>query len=172
MKMTTNTNTNTNTNTARWWLLAMVIGLAACGPVEHRQTLGQLEVRMPWSREVPAGAPVAAGYISIRNRGNGDDRLLAVRSEAAERVEIHEMRHEDGVARMRELPDGLPLPAGGTVELRPGGYHLMFIAPRAGFDAGARVPATLVFAGAGELAVEFEVRAVAASAEGPAHPHH
>lgn len=152
------------------WLLALLaLGLAGCGEMQHHQTVGELEVTMPWSREIPPNAPVAAGFLSIRNGGEAADRLVEVRSDASERVEIHEVRHEDGMARMRELADGLPLPAGATVELRPGGYHLMFIAPVEGrFAAGNRVAATLVFEQAGERKVAFEVRAVGAAAPAPA----
>lgn len=153
--------------------LALLAALPACGQVEHHPTADAIVVTLPWSREIPPNAPVAAGFMSIENRGDGDDRLVAVRSDAAERVEIHEVRHEDGMARMRQLVDGLPLPAGATVELRPGGYHLMFIAPREGFTAGKRVRATLVFAEAGELEVEFDVRSASTTAppRGSGHAH-
>lgn len=133
---------------------------------------GGLEVSAPWSRAIPPSAPVAGGYLVIGNRGAADDRLVEVRSGAAQRVEIHEVRHEDGMARMRQLADGLALPAGATVELRPGGYHLMFIGPGDGFVAGRQVPATLVFEHAGELAVEFEVRPMGAQSDDEGHDHH
>ena len=151
--------------------IALIAGLAACGPHAPAVGEGGIEVHAAWSRAIPQGAPVAAGFVSIRNGGAADDRLLAVRTDAAERVEIHEVRHEDGMARMRELADGLPVPAGGTVALAPGGYHLMFIAPGDGFVAGGTVAATLVFEHAGELPVGFEVRAVDAGAPAPADPH-
>ncbi|MCR6663238.1 MAG: copper chaperone PCu(A)C [Luteimonas sp.] len=167
-----------------WLCVALAMGLAACGQDEHR-THGEavdgagdivdIEVAGPWSREIPPNAPVAAGFLSIRNAGAAEDRLVEVRSDAAERVEIHEVRHEDGMARMRELADGLPLPAGATVELKPGGYHLMFIAPGEGrFTAGSQVPGTLVFEQAGEREVTFEVRGVDAAtpAAEDAHSHH
>lgn len=156
------------------WLAASlaVAGLAACGQVEHHVQVGEIEVALPWSREIPPNAPVAAGFLSIRNRGSEDDRLVAIRSDAAERIEIHEVRREDGMARMRRLVDGLPLPAGSTVELKPGGYHLMFITPGSGFVAGRQVRATLVFANAGEVEVAFDVQPAAARAGNPVQPHH
>ena len=165
-----------------WWIAALAIGLVACGGAEQgaapadedpeAKAVGDgLEVTAAWSRAIPPNAPVAAGFMSIRNGGGLDDRLLSVRSDAAERVEIHEVRHEDGVARMRELADGLALPVGESVELAPGGYHLMFIAPGDGFVAGGRVAATLVFEHAGEVDVEFEVRSVAAPGGDGEHHH-
>ena len=154
------------------WAVALTVLLAACGPVEHHARVGALEVALPWSREVPPHAPVAAGFMSIRNRGDADDRLVAVRSTAAREVQIHEVRHEDGVAHMRRLPDGLPLPAGATVALEPGGYHLMFIQPASRFRGGDRIPATLVFEHAGELEVTFEVRPLTQAAPDGAHHAH
>lgn len=163
------------TSTIQGCILALLtLGLIACGQVAHHQNVGALEVSVPWSRAIPPGAPVAAGFVTIRNRGNVDDRLIEVRSAAADRVEIHEIRHEDGVARMRQLKDGLRLPAGDTVALKPGGYHLMFITPRDGFVASGQVIATLVFEKAGSLDVVFDVRPLAAAeASGNSdHAHH
>lgn len=125
-----------------------------------------LQVGEAWSRGVPPNAPVAAGYLSLANGSATDERLLEVRMEAAERVEIHEMIHGgDGTMQMRELTGGLALPAGQVVDLRPGGLHLMFFGPdTAQWQAGGSVPATLVFEQAGEREVSFEVYA---PGEGP-----
>lgn len=154
------------------WMAGIALLLAGCTPAEHPQHAEGLEVTAAWSRAVPAQAPVAAGYMTIRNHGQADDRLLAVRSDAAGRVEIHEVRHEDGIARMRELEGGLLLPVGEAIEFEPGGYHLMFVAPDEGFAAGRHVAATLVFEKAGEQAVEFEVRSAAADPGHGEHAHH
>lgn len=143
-------------------LLVLAALLAACmegGPQEH----GGVQASQAWSRAIPPNAPVAAGFMTLRNAGPNGDRLVAVRSASAARVEIHEIRHEHGVARMRELAGGLPLPAGATVELAPGGYHLMFIDPGDGFVAGGRIAATLVFERAGEREVVLEVRVIGAT---------
>ena len=121
----------------------------------------QMEISRPWSRAVPPGAPVAAGYFAIRNRSGVDDRLVEVRSAAARRVEIHQVRHEGGTMRMRQLADGLPLPEGRMVVLEPGRYHLMFIAPMDVFEAGRRVPVTLVFEHAPPVEVALVVRSMA-----------
>lgn len=110
--------------------------------------------------------------MTIQNLGSEDDRLLAVESSAAARIEIHEVRHEDGMAKMREVTTGLPIPAGATVVLKPGGYHLMFIQPLEPFVAGKRVAATLVFENAGRLQTEFDVRALGSSQADAEHSHH
>lgn len=152
----------------------MFLLLSACQPSPHEAhqpapPSAAVTVAGPWLRATPPGAPVAGGFLTLHNGTAADDRLLAVESAAAQRVEIHEMREQGGVARMRELIDGLPLPAGATAELKPGGYHLMFIQPTRALPAGGQVDATLVFERAGRMPVVFEVRPLGA-AEAKPHP--
>ncbi len=149
----------------------LALALAGCARQDH-QRVGELEVSVAWARATPPAAPVAGGFVTLRNRGGDDDRLLAVESAAAQRVEIHEMRHEDEVARMRRMDAGLPLPAGQTVVLEPGSYHLMFIGPGSAFEEGGKVAAVLVFEKAGRVPVEFEVRPLDAGAPAAGHGHH
>ena len=123
----------------------------------HEYKVGSLVIEHPWSRATPKGAPVAGGYLVIRNEGAAADRLIAVESEAAKSVQIHEMTMQDGVMRMRPLANGLEAPAGGKAELTPGGNHLMFLDPVQPFEARARIKAVLVFEKAGKVPVEFMV---------------
>ena len=127
---------------------------------------GGLQVTEAWARATPPNAPVAGGYLTINNQTSADDRLLRVESAASQRLEIHEMSHDDGVMRMRELVDGLALPAGQVTSLKPGGLHLMFIEPKQPFVAGQTVQATLVFQQAGTQTVSFEIRALDAAEHG------
>ena len=121
-----------------------------------------IRVTEPWSRATPAVAPVAGGFMTLVNEGDPDERLLRVESDIARKVEIHEMRHENGVMRMRQLADGLAVPARGKVVLKPSGYHLMFIKPVRALAEGERFDATLVFQRAGKVKVVFEVGAMGA----------
>nr|WP_298123518.1 copper chaperone PCu(A)C [uncultured Pseudoxanthomonas sp.] len=153
-------------------LLALL--LAACQPTPQGAAgdgghAGGISVASPWLRETPPGAPVAGGFLTLQNPSSEDDRLLAVESALAQRVEIHAMRDEGGVARMRELADGLLLPGGAMVELQPGGHHLMFIQPQRPLQAGEHVDATLVFERAGRVPVTFEVRPLGASGAASHH---
>ena len=125
-----------------------------------------LVIEGPWARATPPGAPVAGGFLVVRNTGPADDRLLSATSPDADRVELHEMRMDGGMMRMRRLDDGLPIAAGGTLALAPGGIHLMFIAPKHPFVAGQAVTATLRFERGGQRTVRFEVRAMGAGAPG------
>jgi copper(I)-binding protein len=103
---------------------------------------------------------VAAGYLVITNKGLSSDRLLSFSTELAGQPEVHEMAHEGGVMKMRPLPKGLLIPAGGTVKLEPGGYHLMLLQLKKPLTVGLRYKANLVFEKAGTVEVEFEVKAM------------
>ena len=149
-------------------LAAAVFAAAACTPGSDVPQQA-MQVSEPWARAVPAAAPVAAGYLVIRNRSGIDDRLLEARSAAAQRVEIHEMRHEQGVMRMRLMENGLPLPRGKPVALAPGGYHLMFIDPGDDFVEGRQVRVTLVFERAPPMEVDMEVRPVGTTRDSGHH---
>lgn len=132
---------------------------AAQAPPDSTGQAADLWIDDAWIRIPPPAAPVAAGYLTVRNPGAAPDRLRSVRTDAADRVEAHEMRMDGEVMRMRELPDGVAVPANGEVRLAPGGTHLMFMQPRAGLAAGDTVEAVLVFERAGERPVTFRVRA-------------
>ena len=138
------------------------------------QTEG-IAIHDPWLRQPPPSAHVSGGYLRIDNPGAEADRLVAVETDAAERVEIHQMEEVDGVMRMREVEGGLEIPAGAQVALQPGGYHLMLMGAREGLEAGQQVDAVLVFERAGRVEVTFDVRPPGAGAGGhgeePAHAH-
>lgn len=144
--------------------------MAGCAQQDHRR-IGDLVLSVPWSRETPSAATVAAGFVTIQNKGDRDDQLIRIESPTAKRVELHSMRDDGGVMRMRQLVEGVPIPAGQTVVLAPGGDHAMFIEPVRHAVAGEQLQATLVFRDAGRLAVAFAVRGMAEQGEG-GHAHH
>jgi copper(I)-binding protein len=149
--------------------LAVVL-FSACVPA-GAQRVGDLRIEDPWVRATPPGAGVTGGFMTVRNTGAKDDRLLSVTSAAVTRVEIHEMRHEDGMMRMRRLAEGLPVPAGARVELAPGGYHLMLFGPKQPFVEGDVVVATARFAKAGDVEIAFRVRGLGAKRDAGHHGH-
>jgi copper(I)-binding protein len=144
-------------------LLFLLPGMAAAGDY----TLGSLEIGHPWTRATPPTAPTAGGFLVVANKGATSDRLVAVRTVASQQAQIHQMKMEGDVMRMRELEKGLEIPAGGTVTLAPGGFHLMLIGLTAPLKAGTRVPVTLVFEKAGSIDIELDVQAMGSTA--PAH---
>lgn len=96
-----------------------------------------------WCRPAPTGALAGGCYVTLT--ASVDDRLVAVETTAADRGEIHTMSMDGGVMRMRKLTDGLALPAGRAVSLKPGADHIMVIAPKIALKEGAQVPLTLKF---------------------------
>lgn len=125
-------------------------------PVVSHQA-GDLTVTNPFARATPPRAPVAGGFLTVANHGAEDDRLVSVSAPFSDRAEIHEMAMEGDTMKMRQLPDGLPIPAGQTVELKPGGYHLMFMDLKAPLVEGDVAEITLTFEKAGELVVPLAV---------------
>ncbi|KQZ50041.1 hypothetical protein ASD54_14200 [Rhizobium sp. Root149] len=122
----------------------------------HGFQIGDLKIGHPYSRAMLPGAKVGGGYLKITNAG-ADDRLVSASSDRAASVQIHEMKMDGGIMEMRELKDGLAVPANSTVELKPGSYHLMFMNVAQPFKEGEMVKAKLVFEKAGSVDVEFAV---------------
>jgi copper(I)-binding protein len=125
--------------------------------------LGDLTVTSPWTRATPGGAKIAGGYLKVTNNGASADRFVGAKSDAADRVEIHEMSMNDGVMKMRPLPNGLEIKPGETVELKSGGYHLMFMDLKQPLKQGDSFKAKLQFEKAGSLDVDFNVNALGAT---------
>jgi periplasmic copper chaperone A len=133
----------------------------------HDYTVGSLQIEHPWSRVVPKGADVAVGYLEIKNTGTAPDRLIGGSSEIAGRFEIHEMKMEDGVMKMRPLEGGLEIAPGKSVKLEPSGHHLMFLDLKTPPVQGKFFRATLVFEKAGKVEVEFDVEGMGAASADP-----
>ncbi len=133
-----------------------------------------VSVSSAWTAATPAGAKVAGGYAVIANATANADRLVGGSFEAAGRVEVHEMTDVAGVMRMREVTGGLPVPANGQAELKPGGYHLMFMDLKRQLKEGETLKGTLVFEKAGAVPVEFAVRPLGSKDAGAGghHNHH
>ncbi len=145
--------------------LALALGLCAAPALAQEIKAGDLTIEKPWARATPKGAEVGAGYLEIRNNGAAPDRLTGGSADFAA-VEIHEMSMEGGVMKMRQLKDGLEIPAHGAVKLAPNGYHLMFTRLKRPLVNGESVKATLIFDHAGAVAVDFAVQAVGAASPG------
>ncbi len=131
-------------------LLLLLAASAACA---------DLTVTKVWARASTPGAEAGAIFALITG-GEATDRLIAVESPAAKVVELHEhAKGADGVLTMRRVDGGVAIPAHGTVELKPGGYHIMLIGLAAPIAGPATVPVTFVFEHAGRIPVTAEVLA-------------
>jgi periplasmic copper chaperone A len=146
------------------------IALSATLALAHGYKLGSLEIKHPWAKATIAGQPVAGGFMKIVNNGTEPDRLLKITSGVSDMIQVHDMKVENGVMKMGEVPDGLEIAPGATVELKPGGLHVMFMGIKAPFKEGEPVKAVLTFEKAGTIEIEFKVDA--AKKGDDAHKHH
>ncbi|WP_170426631.1 copper chaperone PCu(A)C [Ruegeria arenilitoris] len=111
-----------------------------------------------YARSSGKTAKAGAAFMMIQNTGQVDDRLIAVESDAAARVELHtHIVDDNGVAKMMEVEEGFAIPAGEAHMLKRGGDHVMFMGLTAPFEQGATVPVTLIFEKAGEVQIEIPV---------------
>ena len=107
------------------------------GALQFRATVGSM--------------PSSAAYLSITNHGGTADRLLAAESSLARKTELHTMDVTNGVMKMRQIDGGIAIPAGKTIQLAPGGFHVMLIGLRAALNAGENYQVTLTFEKAGKI---------------------
>ena len=136
---------------------------AASGAFAESYKLGTLQIDQPWARATPPSAPAGGGFLKITNTGTAPDRLISASSPAADMVQVHEMKMDGNVMRMREVEKGLEIPAGGTVTLAPGGFHLMMMGLKGPLKQGTTVPVTLVFEKAGQIDVQLSVEGLGAT---------
>lgn len=142
---------------------AVMLALAVPGHA-HDFAKGDLRIGHPWTRATASGQKVAAGYLEIVNTGKLADRMIGASTPAAERIELHVVGLEGEVMRMREVKS-LEIPAGGRMELKPRGPHLMIMGIKRAFRKDERIPVTLRFEQAGEVAIELLVGGIDAPAE-------
>jgi copper(I)-binding protein len=135
-------------------LLTVIVVLSACGAAEG----SGLRVEEAWARPAMAAPGTGAVFMRLVNDGPQADRLLAGQTDVAAVVEIHETVLEGEVMKMQMLPEGLEIPAGDEVALRPGGYHVMLIGVRDDLEIGQRFELDLQFERAGTVTFEVEVR--------------
>ena len=152
--------------TSRRFFLAAAVSVLALPAMAHAYKIGSIEITTPWTRATPPSARTGGGFMTITNKGTVADRLVSARSNASDKVEVHEMQMDGNVMRMRELAKGLEIPPGATVMLKPGSYHIMFMELKAPFAKDAKVPMTLVFEKAGSIDIQLDVQAMGAMPQG------
>jgi periplasmic copper chaperone A len=145
--------------------LTLTLALGPTPALAQEFKAGDIVVEKPWARATPKGAEVGGAYMTIQNKGAAPDRLTGGSADFAT-VEIHEMKSENGVMEMRELNDGLSIPAHGSVGLAPSGYHIMFTHLAHPLTKGETIKVTLNFEHAGPVGVEMKVVGVGASSGG------
>ena len=127
--------------------------------------LHDLRIEHPYARPTPPGARTGGAYFTIRNLGRASDRLVRVASPSAQSAEVHSMKMDGNVMRMRAVPS-LDIPPGTSVTLGAGAYHVMLLGLTHPLAAGDKVPLTLTFEKAGEIDVTADVEAGPMGAQG------
>lgn len=133
---------------------------AVLPPGEHVVLSENLIVGDYYLRAPVPGAKSVAGYVSIHNTGKESVRLVGATAGFAERVEIHEMKMDGSVMKMRPLKDGVTVPPDKTVDLKPGAAHLMFMGPTKQIQVEEYHRVSLNFAGARTLTLKFPVKPI------------
>lgn len=118
-----------------------------------------------WLRASLGQSPNTAGYMKIKNNGAAEDKLVGVTVTGAGMAHVHESLTKNGIMEMKAV-EALTIKPGETVELKPGGLHVMVMGLKTALKAGDTVALRLQFARAGEITVDAQVRGV-----GGAHAH-
>ena len=148
-------------NTLLKALLISAVGFGLAGIAQAQSAkVGSVQIENAYTRSTVPGQMAAGGFMKIENKG-ALDQLISASSPVAGEVQLHEMAMEGNVMKMRQVKE-VVVPAGGAVELKPGGMHLMFMNIKAPLTAGETVPVKLKFAKAGEVEVKMPVNAMGA----------
>ncbi len=133
-------------------------------------TARDISVTGAFTRATLPNARSGGGFMTISNAGTAPDRLIGAATGNAVRSEIHQMKMEGDMMKMNQVEGGLEIPAGDSVTLEPGGYHVMLMGLKQPLVADQCLDLTLSFEKAGDLPVQLNIGATDASA--PAHPGH
>ncbi|WP_140984266.1 copper chaperone PCu(A)C [Asticcacaulis tiandongensis] len=115
--------------------------------------------------------PNTAAYVVIENPTAGDDRLLSAQAGWADKTELHTMETVDGVMKMAAAPEGFVIKAGETLELKPGGNHIMLMGLKERPQEGEMREIILTFEKAGQVPLTLPVTTTPQAAGGQGHGH-
>lgn len=149
-------------------LMFAAIGILAAQPA----WAANISVTDAWARATMPGQKVSGAYMQIQS--DADARLVGVSSPAVPRVEVHEMKMDGDVMRMREVQT-VDLPKGTTVSLQPGGLHIMLMNLPKPITAGEVIPLTLTVESGGKrqpVEVKAEARGAMSNHAMPMQHHH
>jgi copper(I)-binding protein len=146
-------------------LAALAAAILATPAAAEQITKGDIVITDPWARATPKGAAVAGGFMQIENKGSAPDKLTGGTLPLAGRFEVHEMTMTGEVMKMRPVEGGLAIPPGGSVVLKPGSYHVMFMELKEPLVEGTTLTGTLTFEKAGTVEVHYAVRALGATGQ-------
>lgn len=149
-----------------WEIVCKVIALVALvlpfvGVSAHGVNQGDIQIQHPWVREVVMSGMNGAAYMILTNQGAEEDRLVSASVPVAAMTELHQTVERAGVMHMEHLPSGIVLPVGQTVELKPGGLHIMLMNVSRKLEEGEQIPVVLEFEKAGRVETYLAVQPLA-----------
>lgn len=153
------------------WLLAFAVAAAPSWSAAHDFDAGDLAIIHPFVRATPPGVQNGAGYMTVANDGTEPDRLIAIETPAAARVEFHQTVVTDGIARMQPVTQGFLVQPGGTAVIGAKGTHAMLVGLTGRLIEGETIEGTLVFERAGRIPIVFEVEPIGTPTEGHRGDH-
>ena len=158
--------------TLQSFLVTLALVMASAAPsTAHEFKAGDMRIDHPWARPSIGNLPNGAAYMTLKNAGDSDDVLESVSSPVADKTEVHTHIRDGNVMRMRQVEDGVSVPANGEAKFAPGGLHVMFLGLNRKLEEGDTFPMTLKFRKAGDVEVEVKVEKPGANTEG-GHKHH
>ena len=139
----------------------LLVAMIFCGGADmflaHAADKEGMVVKDAWARERPSGAIVGGAFVTLHNKEGEIDRLVGASSPIADRVEIHTTVMQGGVMSMLRQEE-LIVPAGETIVMKPGGFHIMLMGLKENLEKGKTFPLTLNFAKAGDITVMVHVK--------------
>jgi periplasmic copper chaperone A len=155
-----------------WKVAAAGLMFVAFGAQAQEFKAGDITIGHPWARPTAGTTMISAAYMTLKNGGKDADTLKSASYADAEKTEVHEHINDNGVMKMRQVQGGLAIPAGATVELKPGGYHIMLIGLKHALAEGQTLPLKLSFAHAGDVELQVKVEKTPAAGGGSQEHHH
>jgi copper(I)-binding protein len=151
-------------------LVRLLTAALTSGAVIAVAHAGDIVLDNAFARATPGSATVGAAFLTVTNAGTSNDRLIAAASPVAGRTELHTHIKDGEIMRMRPV-EAIDVPAGGSVRLEPGGFHVMLLELKAPLRQGEAFPLTLTFAEAGSLTVSVPVKSPAEMPPMQGHGH-
>lgn len=143
--------------------------VASSAYAEHALQAGSLTIKDPYARATVVAQKSGGGFMKIENTGAAD-QLIGASSPVAKEMQLHIMSMDGNVMKMRQV-QAMDIPAKGSLELQPGGLHLMFIDLKGQLKTGDQIPVKLKFQKAGEVEVKFHVKDLKPAHGQPGHNH-
>jgi copper(I)-binding protein len=141
-----------------WITLILITGTVSGTALGDSTAADDMTIVNAWAREVVVPGMNGGAYFTIRNNDTTPDRLVSVKTDVADATELHQSIVKDGMMHMQLLADGIDIPGNSTVELKPGGLHLMLLKVKRKIAPGEKIPATFTFETAGDIEMAFAVQ--------------